>query len=239
MEPLYASTKAALLTLIREKKFSDNRLPSETALCGMLGVGRTTLREALIALTREGFVSKLHGSGNLVHRSTLSTRMRIDTIIGFKELLEDRGYRVGVQRSTPRWLSADEIGELCIQDRQEERILLIESTYHADGHPAIFARNYLIGSFVVNEDEAHSNQEKGSFIGVLTDLLSETVENAITHLTPVIADSELAEILEVDAGIAVMQWHEDYYSAFDNLVCKSVISFNPSYVNLAMLRKWN
>jgi DNA-binding FadR family transcriptional regulator len=52
----------------------NSYLPSEAELCGKLGVGRTTLREAVKALESGGFVTRRHGKGRQVvdesHRAT-------------------------------------------------------------------------------------------------------------------------------------------------------------------------
>ncbi|ADK82079.1 GntR family transcriptional regulator [Sediminispirochaeta smaragdinae] len=236
--PLYVKTKEALIELILSRNFSGNRLPSETTLCEMLGVGRTTLREALMALNREGVITKKHGLGNLIHRTTLNAKMRIDTIHGFRKLLEDGGYRVSCKRTSPRWVTSIEVEGIDCSNCFEERFLLVENRYFADGHPAIYGHNYLCGSFVRESEAQEILSYQGSFYDLLGQFLTEEVANSINTFRPAIATAPLAEILDVGVGDPLIQWQESFIGIFDHIVCRSLISFNPAYVDLTLLRKW-
>ncbi len=233
----YKKTEAALLDLIKNRRFEGDRLPSEEALCSLMDVGRTTVREALASLARKGFISKIHGSGNLIHESTLAARMRIDTHIGFKTLLEDGGYRVDFRREAPRWLTRREAAGLDLSDVEEERFFLIANTYYADGKPAIYTRNYLCGSFVDPEAEK-AFALGGSFYELLKSVLIEEVANSINRFRPSAAEAEIAAILDLELGEPLIQWFESYIGIYDHLLCKSLISFNPRIVDLTMLRRW-
>ena len=81
--PLYVQAKKKIIDMIQSGVFKDNKLPPESSLSETLGISRTTIREALIALNRDGVITKKQGVGNLFHLSTLNTRMRIDQIKDF------------------------------------------------------------------------------------------------------------------------------------------------------------
>jgi GntR family transcriptional regulator len=235
--PLYVKTRHALVSFISGKDFPGNRLPSETALCDLLGVSRTTLREALMALNREGVITKKHGLGNLIHKTTLQARMRIDKVRSFRNLLEDGGYEVESFRKPPLWISAGEITDIDCNDCREERFLLVENSYSADGHLAIYSRNYLCGSFV-RADENSILTYEGSFNTLLNSFLTEEVANSITRFRPAVADERFADALGMNVGKPILQWRESFYGIFDHLLCRSLVSFNPDYVDLTMLMKW-
>ena len=46
-----------------------DRLPPEIRLAEHFGVSRSTMRDALATLEREGFINRIHGIGN-AHQST-------------------------------------------------------------------------------------------------------------------------------------------------------------------------
>lgn len=59
--PLYVQAKLAIIRLIKEDLFDEGKLPSETMLSDMLGISRTSIREALMALRGDGIISKKQG----------------------------------------------------------------------------------------------------------------------------------------------------------------------------------
>src|SRR5690606_8217829 len=67
--PLYHRIKTDLLSAIDSQQYlPDARLPSEHELCERYGVSRTTVRQALGELLREGVIYKQHGRGTFVAR---------------------------------------------------------------------------------------------------------------------------------------------------------------------------
>ena len=81
--PLYLEAKTELMKMFKKGDFKNNKLPPEDKLSEMLGISRSTIWEALIALDREGIITKKQGIGNLIHRSTLEIKMRIDLVQDF------------------------------------------------------------------------------------------------------------------------------------------------------------
>ncbi|WP_176256827.1 phosphonate metabolism transcriptional regulator PhnF [Derxia lacustris] len=68
---------AALRDDIAAGRFAPGaRLPNESALAERFGVNRHTLRQAMQALAREGFVKVLHGSGTYVRELVLDYALR-------------------------------------------------------------------------------------------------------------------------------------------------------------------
>ena len=78
--PLYVLAKNEIIKNIKSGMFPEGKLPSETALSKMMGISRTTIREALMALGRDGVITKIQGKGNFIHLSALNTKMCIDQI---------------------------------------------------------------------------------------------------------------------------------------------------------------
>lgn len=105
-----------------------DRLPSEPALAAELGVGRSSLREAIRLLTREGLLLVRHGNGTFVadtpprpHVEGLSRdplagtpqllrRARILEVYQVRRALEVEAARIAAEVATPRALDAlDEV----------------------------------------------------------------------------------------------------------------------------------
>ncbi|HCL90061.1 MAG TPA: hypothetical protein DHW70_01860 [Candidatus Atribacteria bacterium] len=103
--PLYMEAKIELIKMIKKGDFKNNKLPTEDKLSEMLGISRSTIREALITLDREGVITKKQGIGNLIHNSVLESKMRIDIIQDFLKLLENGGYKASVKRINSGWIN--------------------------------------------------------------------------------------------------------------------------------------
>lgn len=80
-----------IMAYILENKFSaDDKLPPEREMCQMWGVNRCTLRSAIAALTEQGIVYAVQGSGTrIAHRF----RRILQDLHGFSEYAADCGLR--------------------------------------------------------------------------------------------------------------------------------------------------
>lgn len=80
-----------IMAYILENKLSaDDKLPPEREMCQMWGVNRCTLRSAIAALTEQGIVYAVQGSGTrIVHRF----RRILQDLQGFSEYAADCGLR--------------------------------------------------------------------------------------------------------------------------------------------------
>lgn len=94
--PLYHQLQQALRQFIESGRWAPgHRLPGERELMRMFNVSRTTVREALDALERDGLISRQHGRGTFVApRPVVATLARLQ---GFTEELQERGLRFEVK----------------------------------------------------------------------------------------------------------------------------------------------
>ncbi|MFP4490956.1 MAG: GntR family transcriptional regulator [Spirochaetaceae bacterium] len=235
-DPLYLVAKNAIITNILEDTFKE-KLPSEEALCEMLGVSRTTIREALIELQREGLITKLHGTGNLIHKKSLLAKMRIDKFSNFEELLESGGYKVRVERSQVRWVSDPTEYGGPVSEEGDSLFLFIEHIHYADDKPAIVARIFVRESLLKKEPEDLA-MYSGTFRELLDTGSREKTANSIISFEPAGADSIEADILNITENTPLIRWQEKFYSVFDNIICYNRVSFHPTLVNMTLLRRW-
>lgn len=237
--PLYVKAKEAILKLINDNFFTENKLPSETELSKLMGISRTTIREALAALQREGVITKQHGLGNLIHQSTLKTKMQIDKFSDFRNLLEDGGYNVEITRSGLQLIDNLEIYGLSDPTHSDkEKYVYLESIFSADKHPAILSRNFIRESILRKNILSEMNNLNSSFGDLLNRFSKEEVANTIICFKPSSAEGLVSDILHLPLGVPVMQWQETSYSIFDRIICISKVTFHPDLVNLTLLRKW-
>lgn len=132
---LHQKTEEALIELM--KNAPDNKLISEEDLAVSMGVSRTTIREAMNSLMRDGVLAKRKGKGNFFLKSVLDTRMRIDTLHDFSIGLTKAGYFPTLTGKLMDDVSlAPGIREL-LNCTPDEPIVCIRWTYLADEALAI------------------------------------------------------------------------------------------------------
>jgi GntR family transcriptional regulator len=242
---LYVQAKLEIIRLIKENVFVEGKLPSETMLSDMLGISRTSIREALMALGRDGIISKKQGIGNFIHLSALNTRMRIDQIQDFPRLLEDGGYKVTVKRIKFTW--TDDLSGLSIKTpvHEDKRFLLNEILYYADNRPAIMSI-MLIPESVLNKPKTELTldaERKKAIDKTLGDFLNshtiEEVSHSISVYSPKRADEETSSLLGIEEGDPIIEWEEIYYGIKDTPLCFTRIMFHPDLVHLSSICKWN
>ncbi len=238
--PLYVTAKNVLIELIKSESFPGNRLPSEAALSEELGVSRATVREALSALIREGVVTKRHGLGNLIHQSTLETRFRVDRFSDFRIMLQDVGYKVTVRKSPIKSVSS--ISEYGFNEEtleSDEDYILLGRLYFTDGNPAIITQNFIRKSIMKPDYFEEETEFTGEFSQLLNKYSKEEVANSICTFEAVKADNTIADELAIVKNDPIIQWHQCFYSIYDNIISYTKISFHPTIIKLSLLQKWS
>lgn len=108
---LHVETVSRLAQLVATAT-PGSRLPTERELCEQLGVGRSTLREAVRALAFIGAVEPRQGSGTfvggdpeavdrLIGLGLVLHRSRVDDIVEVRRALEVQTARLAAERHTP------------------------------------------------------------------------------------------------------------------------------------------
>ncbi|MEU1432009.1 FadR/GntR family transcriptional regulator [Nocardia sp. NPDC005746] len=112
--PLAAQAAEVLLTRIRAGEWQlGHKLPGETTLAAQLGVGRSTLREAIRELAGRGVLESRQGAGVFVTAldtaedwDTVLRRSDIVTVIEARIAIEAEGAALAARRRTPADLRA-------------------------------------------------------------------------------------------------------------------------------------
>lgn len=247
--PLYLRAKQAILDLIldalQQGNMEDKKLPPEEELCQRLGVSRPTVREALMALSREGVITKKHGTGNLVHPSALEPQVRFDIYTDFLAMLEGRGYEADMLCSAVRPPTVEEMDILVCCGGDIGQGLFQERRYTADGTPAILCYSFMpavsekpASSKPDNNKNEHSDDVGKNFDCFLEHLSGEEPAHAMSRIQPTVTDARVADFFQLKEGLPILRVMDRHYSVRDTLLAESVAYFNPDMLDLSILRKW-
>ena len=124
-----SATRQQVLDLIARLGIGT-AIPSERQLSADLGVSRLTVRAALDALAREGYVVRRRGSGTYVQQPKIAQEL---TMTSFSEDMRRRGMTPGSRTlSMDTELAGARLGRL-LRVSPSEKILVIKRLRLADG----------------------------------------------------------------------------------------------------------
>lgn len=89
-------TASSVIQMINENNYVDgDRLPPERDLAALLGVSRTTVREALKRLSAWGYIRSVQGGGNYISRVSSKTQLEF---LDVRRIIECETARLAAER---------------------------------------------------------------------------------------------------------------------------------------------
>lgn len=92
--PLHIQIKEFLRKEIGDRGYTE-KIPSEKELMEMFSVSRTTVREAVSSLVREGVLEKVHGKGTFITDTTINEWL--GSIRSFTQTVQNMGMNPGIR----------------------------------------------------------------------------------------------------------------------------------------------
>lgn len=209
-----------------------SKLPNEDALCARFAVSRITLREAVRGLIEDGYVSRRQGSGTFV---TEGPRLRnsLDSNFSYTEYLESTGVSVTKQVLDASRAPASDAVIAALGLAPGAEMVVVRRVRSADGKPAI----YSIDSLPVDIADETDREAFGSSLYRLLADRGHTVDHARAVLAPVIADAELAAILQVSAGTPLQHLRQVDHDSVGRPVMLSLEWHVPAVIELRVYRR--
>ena len=210
-----------------------SKLPNEEALCARFAVSRITLREAVRGLIEDGYVIRRHGAGTFVTPGP-ALRNSLDTNFSYTEYLESSGIKVSKKILDAQRLTGDDEVIADLDLGEEDAFVVIRRVRIAGKRPAIYSIDSLPADIV------DAKRDLKAFSGSLYKLLGSRghdVDHARTIITPVLASSEIAKILEVPAGTPLQHLKQIDFDSAGRPVMRSLEWHVPSVIELRVYRR--
>ncbi len=205
----------------------DNRLPSENVLAAQIGVSRLTIRETLLAMEREGYLTKKHGVGTFVHPSALRAKTRIEQVVGFSELLSQGGHnRVKVIGHRYTGVANECAALLGIQP--DAILLCYRRTFLVDEQPAIYTTIRIPETIIGKEMTVSGDNE--SVFSLVKRASGEEITHRVAWLKARKVDEEVGEALAMPVGEPVLSWDSVLYNYRDRPLAQSSVFFNTDVI---------
>lgn len=214
--PMYKQIAQELVQEINSGLYAPGeKLPSENELRQKYGVSRVTVRNALNLLTQQNIIYSVHGKGTFTKLPSLHNELA--QIVSFKRVLRDKGL-TGYTR-------VDSYTEDCGDPRGAKHFsgpfARLTLCAHVSGAPAAYYISYLSPSIaptmwaLAREEEARGQAFSTYDLHLKANTLLSRIEQKIYAVN---ADKELADILAVKKGMALIVLKSAYYDENNELI---------------------
>jgi GntR family transcriptional regulator len=221
--PLYHQIYLILREQILEGRFEAAPLPGELALADQFKVSRVTMRRALQDLVKEGLIARGRGKGTFVkpRRETAAPASGSQLLIE-SQVSSDTGASIDVLEVL-RVVPLSEVAET-LQLSNKEQVQKIIRILNVKGQP--------LGHFstFIPESVARTFSRRELQLRPLTELLEENgvvLGTASQSLSAKLADSTVANALEVPVGAPLVTISRIMYSATGKPVCMIRALYRP------------
>lgn len=233
--PIAVQAANMLRERLRQDFADGGRLPGEHEIADEMGISRGTVRQALAILEQEGVILRQQGSGTFANPHALQINARVDAAYEFTQLIEASGFESAVDTVEARRDAAPpELGaRLGIE--AGDPILFIRKVFSASGQRAIYVtENVPIRLIREPYDEAELRNPIFDFIN---QRCHTRVRYIISGIIPTVANEELAHLLDIQAGSAVLCFDEVFYNMRNKPLGQASVYFRDPLIRFHALRR--
>ncbi len=209
-KPLYEALANALRDQVRSGRLqAGQRVPSESELCALYGVGRNTVRHAIADLTAQGYMRTIQGIGSFVTEPRVSKTA--EYLLGFTQEMQMQGRQVGSRVLDTRIISADAFLARRLQIQLGAEVVYLSRLRLMDGEPTAIERAHLpheLCSGILAHDFSTA-----SLYQTLADEYGLRPDHAEQEIEASLATPQVAELLELKQPAVVFVFHRDTQQA--------------------------
>lgn len=238
-ESLTDEATAALLSMILDRSFPNDRLPNEPDLAAQMGISRTTVRGALQSLERLGVIARAPGRGTVVRPQVDRSCMLLHRLIGFRGMLEASFDEVSVEQTfRVTRPSVEAVAALGLED--SEPVVLNDKRYLVDGQPAVHLWQEVPARLVrpgLIEELVSGRTEPPASIFVFSEQWpGHEIDNSVVEIIPSVVPAGRSRLLGLKAGTPYLELRELHYSATNVPVAYAREAVRDDFVRFRLVR---
>jgi GntR family transcriptional regulator len=192
------SARDAIVDLISTQQYlAGDRLPSERDLAALLGVGRTSLREALAHLERTGYVTRRPGRGGGTFVNKPKVERDLTSLTGLPDHLRRQGRASSAKVLSARLMTSDSWTAAELQLAEGAMVYEIIRLRLSDGEPLSLERSRFPADAFAGMLERPLG---GSLYAILREEYGTAPFRARESLEPVVAGPSDAETFGIEVG---------------------------------------
>lgn len=200
--PLYNQLKDVLRRRILDGSYATHsQMPSESELGKAFGVSRITVRQALNDLQKENLIFKVHGKGTFVSKP--KAFQNVSKLQGLAEAMSQLGYDVINQLRSFRFVPANEQVSEKLQLALDTEVAEVKRVRLINREPVSLEVTY-VPRYLGEQLQKADLVTRDIFL-ILENDCGEALGHADLAIDAVLADSYLAEALQINDGAPVMR----------------------------------
>ncbi len=215
------ATSEALQRAIVDGIFAPgSQLPPELELIRMLGVSRTTLREALQRLEEQGLIVRRRGLGTYVREKSIVKDL--NTNFGISEMITAAGMKPGTRTAEVRQEKAAAEVAAALAVAEGAPVVVVERVRTADERPVVLSLDILPAALLGDRALDSIHLESQSLYKYLGDELQTRVVRGVARLGPVASTADMADKLDVRRGTPLLRIAQTDYDVADRPILHSI-----------------
>lgn len=200
---LTEQTVLAIQDAIRLGKFpAGSQLPTEMELLQMLGISRTTLREALRILEEQRLIRKRRGLGTFVRERAIIKDMSQN--FGITEMISQAGYTPGTRDFQITVEKASAVLAEKLNIPTDSLMVVIERVRTANKTPIVLTRDIMPQAYLGSWTPTSANLSGVSLYECLERYANIRIVDGMASFSPVQASREMAKKLSIERNALLL-----------------------------------
>lgn len=213
--PLHIQLADTIRSQIQSGLFRPgDQLPTEAELMKRHDLSSSTVRQAVLALVREGLLYRKAGRGTFVSQPQIG-RDLLD-FAGFSEEARARGFRPGTRHVEAAWRLPDAAAAAALGVPEHEPVFMIERVRTIDDE--VVAVETVSLPAPLGHDVERLDLADVSLTTILERQLGLRLARAQQDIRATVARAGLARILDVKTGAPLLQIDRTAYSSGDQVI---------------------
>ena len=218
-----------------EKVPAGELLPSESQLCEIYRVSRSTVRSAIKSLYEYGLISVRNGVGAVVLPRAHEIPHGLDRLASIDTFAIETGHRAGTANLTWENVPADAEMSRKLRIPVGDAVLVVTRLKLVDDEPAAWVIDHMPRDLVDPEDLR--KRFRGSVLDVLLEDPTQAVDYADSEVKPWICEEKLAKTLNRQKGDAVLYLDTTVVTVKGRPVIWGRIWLDPNHFRFAFRRR--
>lgn len=211
--PLYVQAVDALYELLEHGAYKTGQpLPAEAELAALLGVSRSTIREALSHLEKDGLIVRKQGMGTFVAPRPSQISGGLERLASFRSVAELADATVQVVFRTVGLIEADATTAAMLQVPPGSQLVQVHAVEAVNGRRLAYLEG-LISQELVDFEQLIADE--GSLLEHLYRQANLPISYSRSAICAIEADRDIAERLSIPEGRAILHLTETAYSDTD------------------------